>query len=314
MQWDQYVGRRLKLRDLYILMAVVQAKGMSTAAARLNMSQPAVSKAIAELEHACGVRLLDRSRQGIEPTQYGRTIIKRGVAVFDELRQGVRDIEFLTDPTAGELRIGCSEAIAAGPVLAVVDRLTRRHPRIAFHVVTGDPARLSRDLTERNVELVITRMAGALPQEHVVLETLFDDSVVVAAGLQNPWVRRRRIELSELVNEPWVLPSFDNFAGSVAVEAFRASGLAPPRATVMALSLNMRNELLATGRFLTVIPGFLLRLPHKHRSLKALHIELPNNRGTIGVVTLKNRTLSSLAELFVEHAREVTKPLAQRRR
>ena len=314
MQWDQYVGRRLKLRDLYILMAVVQAKGMSTAAARLNMSQPAVSKAIAELEHACGVRLLDRSRQGIEPTQYGRTIIKRGVAVFDELRQGVRDIEFLTDPTAGELRIGCSEAIAAGPVLAVVERLTRRHPRIAFHVVTGDPARLSRDLTERNVELVITRMAGALPPEHVVLETLFDNSVVVAAGLKNPWVRRRSIELVELVNESWVLPSFDNFAGAVALEAFRARGLEPPRATVMALSLNMRNELLATGRFLTVIPGFLLRLPHKHRSLKALPVELPNNRGTFGIVTLKNRTLSPLAELFVEHAREVTKPLAQRRR
>jgi DNA-binding transcriptional LysR family regulator len=313
-QWDQYVGRRLKLRDLYILIAVVQAKNMSTAATRLNMSQPAVSKAIAELEQACGVRLLDRNRQGIEPTQYGRTIIKRGVAVFDELRQGVRDIEFLADPTAGELRIGCSEAIAAGPVLAVVDQLTRRYPRIAFHVVTGDPARLSRDLTDRSVELVITRLTGSLPPEHVVLETLFDDSVVVAAGLKNRWVRRRKIELAELVNEPWVLPSFDNFAGAVVLSAFRAHGLEPPRATVMALSLNMRNELLATGRFLTVIPGFLLTLPAKHRSLKALSVELPDNRATIGIVTLKNRTLSPLAELFVEHARDVTKALAQRRR
>src|SRR5262249_8091148 len=136
LQWDQYVGRRLKLRDLYILMAVVQAKGLRTPSPRLKMSPPAVSKNVPRLEHACGVQLLDRSRQGIEPTQFGRTIIQRAIAAFDELRQGVRDIEFLTDPTAGELRIGCSEAIAAGPVLAVVDRLTRRHPRIAFHVVT----------------------------------------------------------------------------------------------------------------------------------------------------------------------------------
>ena len=122
---------------------------MGNAAARLNMSQPAVSKAIAELEHACGVRLLDRSRQGIEPTQYGRTIIKRGVAVFDELRQGVRDIEFFPDPTAGELRVGTSEPVAAALVSVVIERLSQKYPRIAFHVLTGHTATLYHELRER---------------------------------------------------------------------------------------------------------------------------------------------------------------------
>ena len=105
-QWNDRVRRRLKLRDVDILLAVIQTGSMGKAAGALNMSQPAVSKAIAYLEHTLGVRLLDRSRQGVEPTPYGRALIKRGVAMFDELRQGVQDIASLTDPTVGEIRMG----------------------------------------------------------------------------------------------------------------------------------------------------------------------------------------------------------------
>src|ERR1700692_2457939 len=105
MPWGDRVRRRFKLRDLDILMAVIDAGSMGKAAARLGMAQPAISKAVADLEHVLGVRLLDRSRQGIEPTPYGLALVKRGVAVFDELRHGIKDIDFLADPTAGELRL-----------------------------------------------------------------------------------------------------------------------------------------------------------------------------------------------------------------
>src|SRR5712671_1898464 len=102
MQLSDRIGRRMKLHDLHVLMAVVQAGSMGKAAALLNTTQPAISKSIAELEHTIGARLLDRGPQGVVPTQYGRALLKRGVAAFDELKQGVRDIEFLSDPGAGE--------------------------------------------------------------------------------------------------------------------------------------------------------------------------------------------------------------------
>ncbi len=105
-QWNERIGRRLKLRDLHIFLAVVQRGSMAKAATELAISQPAVSKAIADMEYALGLRLLERSRQGIEPTMYGRALIKRGYAVFDELQQGVEELAFLTDPTVGKLRIG----------------------------------------------------------------------------------------------------------------------------------------------------------------------------------------------------------------
>src|SRR5580700_3878573 len=107
-QSDQ-IERRLKLRELRILLAVVQAGSMAKGAAELGISQPNVSKAIADLEHAFGLQLLDRSPRGVEPTRYGLAVIKRGVAVFDELRHAVTDVAFLADPTSGELRLGCSD-------------------------------------------------------------------------------------------------------------------------------------------------------------------------------------------------------------
>src|SRR4051812_45932306 len=125
MQWSDRIGKRLKLRDLHILLAVAKLGSMGKAAAELAVSQPAISKAIADAEHAVGLRLLDRGPRGIEPTIYGRALLKCSTAVFDELRQGVKELEFLADPGAGEIRFGCTETMAAGFASAVSDRVAR---------------------------------------------------------------------------------------------------------------------------------------------------------------------------------------------
>src|SRR5688572_29872584 len=150
----------------------MQAGGMGRAATRLHMSQPAVSKAIADLEHTLGVRLLNRSRRGAEPTPYGSAVIKRSFTMFDELRRGVEDIDFISDPTAGEIRIGCPEPIAAAIVAPAIKQLSRQYPRIDFHVVAGDTGLLYRELSERSIELVISRMTAAATKDQSA-EVLF---------------------------------------------------------------------------------------------------------------------------------------------
>src|SRR6185437_7346933 len=135
MRLSDRIGRRIKLQDLHILMTVVQAGSMGKAARQLNTSQPNISKSIADLEHALGVRLLDRHRQGIEPTEFGHALLGGGTAVFDELRQTLKNIEFLADPSSGEIRVGCTPLLAASFASAVVDRLSQRHPGIVFHLV-----------------------------------------------------------------------------------------------------------------------------------------------------------------------------------
>jgi DNA-binding transcriptional LysR family regulator len=315
MQMSDRIGRRIKLQDVHILMAVVQAGSMGKAARHLNTSQPNISKSIADLEQALGVRLLDRHRQGIEPTEYGRALLDGGVAVFDELRQTVKNIEFLANPAVGEVRIGCNPSLAASFASAVVDRLSRRYPRIMFHLVAAYVEALHHELSERNVDFLITRRFGSLADERVDFEFLFDDSCVVAASAQSPWVRRRRITLAELVNEPWVLPPRGSGTiGSFATEAFGACGLDYPRTTVVTDSAEARVSLLATGRFLTIFQASSLRFPTRSLDhLRVLPLKLPLTRVPVGIVTLKNRTLSPTARLFIEHAREVAKPLTKRK-
>src|ERR1700716_1282635 len=183
------VERRLKLHDLRVLISVVQAGIRGKASERLGTSQPAVSRTIADLEHALGVRLLDRSPRGIEATPYGRALIDRGIAAFDELRQGVKDIEFLADPTTGEVRIGASIAVAVGFVCAVIDRLSRRYPRMVFKVLDVDTATATLALEERKVDLVIVHMIRPVDEEHMDAEILLHEPHVVVAGVQSPWAR-----------------------------------------------------------------------------------------------------------------------------
>jgi DNA-binding transcriptional LysR family regulator len=308
--WNDRTKRRLKLRDLDVLLAVIETGSMGKAANRLKISQPAVSKAIVELEAALGVRLVDRSRRGVVPTSYGLALGKRGVAIFNDLRQGVQDIDFLLDPTRGEIRIGTTEPLAVAMVTPIIDKLSRKYPQMFFHVVAGDTAALYRDVVERNLEFAICRMIGALPEE-LDAEVLFHDSLVVMAAADNPLTRRRKVMLAELANEPWMLFPFDSSFGSVIADAFRRSGHELPRATVTSLSFNVHSELMATGRFLTVLPGFMLRVAGRTPPLKALPMALPSSKLPIGLITLKNRTLTPLAQQFIDNVRALTRPLAK---
>src|SRR5216684_9058658 len=123
MHWVDRIGRRVKLRDLHVLLAVAQSGSMSKAAERLAVSHPVVSKTIADLENTLGVRLFDRTARGAEPTRFGLAFLDCGVAVFDDLRRGVRQIEFLADPAAGELWIGAVTPFMDGIVMAAIESL-----------------------------------------------------------------------------------------------------------------------------------------------------------------------------------------------
>ncbi len=307
------VAHRLKLRDLRLLDTVVRLRSMAKAAIQLNISQPAVSKAIAELEHVFAVRLVVRNRQGIEPTEYGRALLDCGLAVFDDMRLGVKNIEFLADPTAGDVRIGCNNFLAPGFVSVVTDRVTRRFPRIVVHLAIPQAEILHHELSERKVDFLITRRWAPAVEQGMDFEFLFDDLFVVVAGAQSPWARRRRIALAELMNESWVLPPPEGGFGAAAMEAFRTCGHDYPRTSVVTATPDVRMSLLATGRFLSIFPTSSLRFPARRPELKVLPVELPMARVPSGIITLKKRALSPVAQLFIEHAREVAKPLANRK-
>jgi DNA-binding transcriptional LysR family regulator len=309
MQWSERIGRRIKLRDLHILSEVVQSGSMAKAAQGLAVSTPVVSKTIADLEQSVGVRLLDRSARGIQATMYGRALLRWSMAAFDDLRQGIKEIEFLADPTAGELRIGCPTAMMEGFLPVILNRLHRHHPRLIFDVTqtfTGAP--LHRELRERNVDLILGRMTMPVADDFSA-EVLFDDPHFVLAGVQNKWVRRRHIELVELVNEPWLLPKPGTATRTVIADTFRACNLEIPSAVISCNSVQMYRTLLAGGPWLGMLETSALRFGAKRPAIKVLPVKLPALPRPVGIITLKGRMISPVAQLFIDYAREVAKPL-----
>jgi DNA-binding transcriptional LysR family regulator len=311
--WADRIGRRIRLRDLHIVLAVAEHGSMARASAHLAISHPVVSKTITDLEHTLGVRLFDRNPQGVELTAFGQALLRCGVTVFDEMRQGLKQIEFLADPDAGELRIGCPEAVIAGLLPPILERFSHQYPRIRLHVVHANTALLQfQELRERNVELLIARTQTPLLDHELVVETLFEEPFVAVAGHQSQWARRRNMELAELIAEPWVLPPYDSAPGSLIFDIFRASGLQPPIAHVVTLSVQLTTTLVSTGRFVGLLPSSVAKFSGGGATLKRLPLKLPPEWVPMNIITVKNRTLSPLAKLFIACARNVAKPVATR--
>jgi DNA-binding transcriptional LysR family regulator len=308
MAWDELrLSRYLTLRDLNVLMTVAKCGSMGKAAAQLSISQPAISKAIADMERSLGVQLLDRGTRGVETTIYARALLERGTIVFDELKEAAKHIECLAHPTSGEIRIGCTIAIATGFVSAVVERLSRRYPKLSFHISAGEASTIHQALEKRQFDLVIVPMVAPIIEEHLHADILYDEPLIVVAGVKSPWSRRRKVNLAELTDATWALPPSDSLYGSVVAEAFRAHGLDVPRATVLSSITPLRNSLLGTGRFISIVQASAVRYGSS-AAIKILPIDLSTTLRPIGLITLKNRTLSPVAKLFIDAARDFAKP------
>lgn len=310
MDLHERVSQRLKLRDLRLLLSVVQWGSMAKAAAQLNLTQSGVSRAIADMEHTLGVRLFDRTSQGVEPTPYGSALRKWGNAVFDDLRQGVKEIEFLADPTSGELRVGFSEVPAAGLVPAAIDRLMLQYPRMVVHTEQGDARTILGFLRDRRCEVAVARIAA---EPDIDVQPVHYDRLFVVAGARSKWAQQRKISLVDLADEPWVQSRPEMEPGSPTLEAFRKVGLSGPRAAVFSSSLNLRYGLLATGRFVTMIHDSALYFRSSRDPIRILPVKLPRWHIPTCIVTLKYRTLSPLGQLFVDCVRELAKQLAKQR-
>jgi DNA-binding transcriptional LysR family regulator len=233
--------------------------------------------------------------------------------VFDDLRQGVREIAFLADPTGGEVRIGSTEMMNAGLLPAVIDRLSRQYPRLVFTVMQAPTtAAQYGDLRERRVDFIFGRLVTLIEAKDLDAEILFEDPLIVVASAGSKWLRRRKVEPAELIDEPWCLMPHDTGTGPFVAEAFRARGLGVPRLTVSSNSPHLYYALVHTGRFLSVAPVSTLRLSGKRLGLKAVPVDFLVQPGPIGIVTLKNRIISPVTQLFLDCARKLARPFAKR--
>jgi DNA-binding transcriptional LysR family regulator len=303
MKWDDRVSRRIRLKDLHTLQTIAELGSMAKASRHLALSQPAISKSMADLEHTVGAPLLDRSAQGVELTECGRLLIERGRVIFDELLQGMKEIEHRSDPTQGLIRIGTTEPLTV-LVAEIINRLCRKYPGITYDVSIADGASLLRELRERTLDIVVARGSAKSAAEDLAEETLYKAPLAVMADKRHPLVGRRRLELKDLMTERWTLSPPDSYLGVMVVDAFRRRDLELPPATVTSLSIFMRLTLLASGRFLTILPMEMLRHPTDKAWLRRLSVDLNDSARPIVSISLKKRRVSGPVRLFQQASRE----------
>jgi DNA-binding transcriptional LysR family regulator len=142
------------------------------------------------------------------------------------------------------------------------------------------------------------------------VEALFDDPWVIVSCVNSRWARRRKVDLAELFDEPWLMPPPDTWSYKIVAEAFKERGLSMPTATLETYSMELRARLSALGRFVTVVPKSVLRHGGDEQALRELPIDIPIRPWPVAVLTLKNRTLSPVVERFIGTARDVAKAMA----
>ena len=311
--WTEDAGRRIKLRDLHVFLNAARSGSMAQAAKRLGVSQPTISEAIADLESVFGVKLLDRTSRGVEPTIFGQALMRRAVAAFDELKQGSLDIAFLADTGQGELRIGFQESLSPALVAPLIRLFARRYPRVAVQMDNLPSAELQfSELRARRYDFTLALLANPmLGERDLVADTLFHDQLAIAASASSTWASRGKISLAEVAAAPWVLAPPDTWNSNQLAEAFHAAGLSMPKATIVTMSEPLRMLTLAKGDYVSAFTHSALRVSARRFDLKILPIELPTKPWPIVLVRLKNRTLTPAAERFIACARDVGETIAK---
>src|SRR5947209_6699177 len=245
MNVDDRIGRRLRLKDLHTLQTVAEIGSMAKASRQLGLSQPAISKAISDMEPV--VRMLSASGH----------------------------------------------------------QLARRYPRISYQITVGDTDMLAREVRDRALDVVLTRWHALTEADDLVAETLYTSILAIVADKTHRMAVHKRLKLSDLMEEQWALPPPDTFLGRVVADLFEQKRLSLPSSIVTSTSTLMRLNLLANGRFLSVLPMIMLR----HRSykpwLRALRVDLGDHGGPISAITIKDRRSSGATKLFLEASHAV---------
>ncbi len=235
-------------------------------------------------------------------------LLRCGINVFDEMQQGLRSLEHLSDPNSGEVRLGCTDIILHSLVPPIVRKFSAKYPGVQLDVKLTNPGEHQiQELRERKIDLLMTRATGQRDDFHS--EVLFDEPFVFVVGAHSDLARKRRIALTDIIEGNWVLPPYDSAPGVLVGEVFRANGFSPPKPLVKTIAIQLTVSLIASGEFVGILPTSVAALSANQAALRVLPLKSPGPRISAEIVFLKNRTLSPAVESFINCTREVAKSL-----
>lgn len=307
-EWQDRLGRQVKLRELRVLLAVAEQGSFRKAARQLHLTQPAVTAAIAELEHTLGVRLFVRTSRGVTPTAHGESFVPRATAIFGELVRAAEDIEIVSRGSRQTLRVGAGGGgWGQGILPAALAKLLDPQPDAFILIREADEDVLLELLKARKLDLYFSRLAPMPDDPDLAVHPLFEDSICVLARRSHPLAGRRKVAWEALADEKWVTPQSGALSFDHIQRTLHKGGLSMPRHVIesasapVALGMVLQADFLCFGTFHYYAHSVLKSM------LTILNVGLPSIPVPLGAVTLRHREPNLLAVRLMKIVAELAK-------
>lgn len=294
-----FLQRALTLRHLRLLVALEELGKVARVAEALNISQPAVSKALAEIEGGVGVSLFERTPRGLLPTAHGACLLRYAHLMTSEIGRAVDELNGIERGMSAALAVGATAGAGTGYLLnAAILQARRQLPELTVAVSEGLRDHQLRQLRTGRLDLVVgAALEGAVPDD---LEgtPLYIDALTIVCGMHHRLAVQRATDWADLVSEAWVLPPRGTRVRALVDALFRRGGSQRPRVLAETLSLDLVLELLAHGGALAVLPQHLARRMAVAGQVRVLDIDTPGLVMPVSVFTLAAGPRSAVADLF----------------
>ena len=303
---DRYLLTRLKIRQLLILVTVNDYKNILRASKHLNMTQPAVTKSIKELEEILGASLFDRSSRGVEPTIYGNSFIKYAKLVLSELRHAGQELSALKGGATGRIVIG--SLLAATPRLLpkALIKLKQKRPGLSVTIIEGTNDRLIPTLRSGEIDMIVGRLPDPSDYDGVEFEELYYEPVRVVGRCQHPLTKKKKVNFEDILQQQWILPLPETSLRNQLNKAFRESGFEGPENPIETVSILMIRTLLFESDLIAVLPEQVVRNDIEHGLLKVIPIEIKSALSPVGIITRVNKELTPAAAILFKYLKDVT--------
>ena len=302
---DRFVRTHLKTRQLVLLVELGRHGSILHAAQAANLTQPAASKLLSELEYALGVQLFERLARGIAPTWYGEVMIRRAGAALAEMDAAHQEVMELLSGLSGRVSIGAVMTPSTGLVPKAVTLLKSRHARLNILISVDTSKLLIQRLRAGELDLVVGRILDTESAAELNFEPLTDEphSLIVRAG--HPLLNRSNLGLQDLAGEAWILPPSGSILRDRLTALFLSRGLDQPAETVETIALPVITSLLLGSDMLVALPKQIVQTYLDSGLLAVLPYELGLRMDLYGIVTRKQHRLSPGAQAMLDTLREV---------
>jgi DNA-binding transcriptional LysR family regulator len=296
----------LKTRHLDVFLAVAKAGSMQRAAREVNVTQPAISKMIAELEVTFGASLFERSKRGVVPTECGRALVARAQLVLNDLESARDEIAAIARGVVGRVRVGVLPVAEARLLSGTLLALRKSAPGLAVQVEDGTRDVMLNALRRGEIDCVIGRLdadTGAGDRD-LIIEKLLQLPVAIVASPSHPLARRRRLTWPELVGYPWILPQPGAPIRAAIDREFTAIGLTPPQPVIETTSFRLIQAVISATDIIGVITYEASLSYVRSRELVVLPVKLAGRLPHIGVITRAPVVSKALAVFLATLRRE----------